>query len=276
MADILAPMNVAQPTRPLVSWCHGLHFAVLTWLMLLAAPLSAHPDDEFCIEGGLDPMLCSALGDLDRANGDAAQANDEYPLETRGGWATFTRYLSIGVQHIVPGGADHILFVIGLLLGVTRRATLLWLITAFTVAHGVALVAAVVGGWSPPALFVEAAIAATIAWVGLENLIVKPGLAWRYTLVFVFGLIHGFGFAGFIQDLGLPKTQLAPALLGFNLGVEIGQIAVVGVTALVVLLALRALPQGRRDTVTRWLRVIGSLEVALIGSVWLVERLATA
>ena len=243
-----------------------------TALVTLSQAALAHPDDEFCMDGGMDPELCSALVELDRAEpGPSVQG---YPLDRRSGWQTAWRYTEIGIRHIVPGGTDHLLFVGALLLGAFGLRVLVWLITAFTVAHGLALVAAVTGWVSLPSQWVEAAIAATIAWVGIENLVWRAPVAWRYALVFVFGLIHGLGFAGFIQELGLPEQQLAPALLGFNVGVEIGQIAVVGLLGGAAWLLLGRLREAPRATALRWIRRLGSVAIAAVGALWFVERLA--
>ena len=248
--------------------------ASLVLLLLVVAvtrSVSAHPDDEFCRDGGMDPMLCDALAAID--NPDAPVPATAGSLAARGAWATFGQYAWIGIRHIIPGGTDHLLFLAGLVLGLTRPRALVWLVTAFTLAHGIALAAAVSGWISAPSRWVEAGIAATIAWVGIENLLVRVSLSWRYTMVLVFGLVHGLGFAGFIQALGLPSTGLVPALVGFNLGVEIGQLIVVAGGALVVWLALQVVPTAYRPPTLQWLRRLGSLAIAVIGSLWVVTRL---
>ena len=247
-----------------------LRFLLFVLAASYQATATAHPDDEFCEDGGLDPELCAALVELDSAT-PAARFNSKASASS---WDTFARYTGIGVGHILPGGTDHILFVLGLALGVLSARALLWLVTAFTLAHGAAITAAVLGWVSAPSLWVEAGIAATIAWVGIENLVWKPPLPWRYSLVFVFGLVHGLGFAGFLSDIGLPDERLPAALLGFNLGVEAGQITVVVGAAALSWLALRAVPQHKRDSALRWLRIAGSATIALIGIVWTIQRLA--
>ena len=138
-------------------------------------------------------------------------------------------------------------------------------VTAFTLAHSLTLSAAALGVVELPSRFVESAIAASIIVAALNN--VWPLVTARlWMLAFGFGLIHGFGFASVLADLGLPKTGLAVALLGFNLGVEIGQLAIVA-ALLPVIYALKAWPQYRRIAMP-----LGSLAMAALAGVWLLER----
>lgn len=144
------------------------------------------------------------------------------------------RYLKLGFQHIVPGGLDHILFVLGLFfLGISWRK-LLSQTTVFTVAHATTLYLSTQGIFSLPQWFVEPAIAASIAFVALEN-IFKPRLhVFRLVVVFCFGLIHGLGFASSLSEVPMPKREFLTALLGFNFGVDFGQLFVIGVAFLCV------------------------------------------
>lgn len=141
---------------------------------------------------------------------------------------TAWQYFKLGFQHILPKGVDHILFVLGLFLLSTRWQTLLAQITAFTVAHTITLALSMCGVMTLGSRFVESMIALSIAYVGIENLVTSRLHSWRVGLVFGFGLLHGLGFAGVLSELGQPRGQFAPALVGFNVGVEAGQIAVVG------------------------------------------------
>ena len=143
-------------------------------------------------------------------------------------------YTALGIEHILTG-FDHLLFVFGLLFLVGFQRKLLWTITAFTVAHSLTLASAALGLLtlrSPP---VEATIALSIVLVAGEALHKRMTLARRYPalLAFLFGLVHGLGFAGALQEIGLPHNYLPTALLTFNVGVEIGQIATVGFAWLV-------------------------------------------
>ncbi|MGR3272222.1 HupE/UreJ family protein [Thalassococcus profundi] len=155
------------------------------------------------------------------------------------GWQAFLRYIPVGFEHIVPLGLDHILFVLGLFFLSTRLGPLLWQVSAFTLAHTVTLALGALGYVSVPASIVEPIIAASIVFVAVEN-VVSNGLSrWRPLVVFVFGLLHGLGFASVLGEFGLPQGQFVPALLGFNVGVEIGQLSVIAAAFALVWVALR-------------------------------------
>lgn len=178
------------------------------------------------------------------------------------------QFFVLGVEHILIG-YDHILFLLALLLaGGTLRAAAA-VITSFTVSHSVTLGLATLGIVNLPALFVEATIAASIVWVAVENIIRRePKHRWRTT--FLFGLVHGFGFASVLGELGVSQhAGTALPLFSFNLGVEIGQLVI----------ACVALPPLRWILRSRWQRpiVIGlSLATALMGLAWLAERTVLA
>ncbi len=139
------------------------------------------------------------------------------------------RYLVLGFEHILPKGLDHIVFVLGLYLLSARFRPLLLQVTAFTVAHSVTLALSLTGVASLPSGIVEPLIAVSILYVGVENLCVRDLKPWRPAVVFLFGLLHGMGFAGVLHELGLPDGQVGSALVGFNVGVELGQLAVVAI-----------------------------------------------
>ena len=136
------------------------------------------------------------------------------------------RYFRLGIGHIVPEGLDHILFVLGLFLLSTRLRPLLVQVTAFTVAHTVTLALAAYGIVRLPPSVVEPLIALSIAYVAIENLVTRELKPWRPLVVFLFGLLHGMGFAGALGGLGIPEHEFFTALLSFNLGVEAGQLSV--------------------------------------------------
>jgi hydrogenase/urease accessory protein HupE len=165
--------------------------------------------------------------------------------DRRGRGEIAAAYLLLGVEHIL-GGFDHLLFVFALLLLVGFDRRLVWTITAFTAAHSLTLASAALGIVTLPPAPVEATIALSIVLVAAEALSPRPTLARRYPAVvaFLFGLVHGLGFAGALQEIGLPANYLPTALLTFNVGVEIGQLMAVGVAWL----AWRAL--------TRWPRAV--------------------
>lgn len=182
------------------------------------------------------------------------------------GWLDFIR---LGLEHI-GGGADHLLFLAALVIGSRSVGRLLLVVTAFTVAHSLSLALAVFGVVDISPALVEPLIAASIVWVALENLWRGPASALRrIALTFAFGLVHGLGFAEALRELHLDQAALVRALLGFNLGVEAGQVLVV--LALAPLLAWAA----RAPDARRWERA-GSGLIALVGAVWLIQRTALA
>ena len=180
--------------------------------------------------------------------------------------AVIRKFVPAGVHHILIG-PDHLLFLVGLLLlgGSVRR--LLMVITGFTVAHSITLALAVLNVVTPPGRLIEPIIALSIVYVGIDNLMVRGGRDMRVWIALVFGLIHGFGFASVLQEMGLPSGALGWSLFSFNLGVEIGQVTVAVVVAS-ALMALRA----RSDVAGRRLAVAGSVVVMAAGTFWFVQR----
>ena len=187
----------------------------------------------------------------------------------RPAFETFVLYIKIGIQHILPGGLDHILFVLAMFFSTRRLRPLLIQVSAFTVAHTITLGLVAAGVFAPPASIVEPLIAATIAFVAIENLVFKDMTRWRPFVVFAFGLIHGMGFAGFFGSLGLPQGQFWSALIGFNIGVEVGQLSVIALAA-VLLWPLR-----QRVSETLYRQAIvwpASGFIGLVGAFWAIER----
>ena len=156
----------------------------------------------------------------------------------RGVLATFLAYIPVGFDHIVPLGLDHILFVLGLFFLSTHFRPLLWQVTAFTLAHTITLALAGLGIVSVPASIVEPLIAASIIYVAVENLFTDGLSPWRPFVIFGFGLLHGLGFASVLAEFGLPESGFFAALIGFNIGVELGQLAVIAVAYLCVFKAV--------------------------------------
>jgi hydrogenase/urease accessory protein HupE len=180
---------------------------------------------------------------------------------------SFARTFVLGVEHILLG-FDHLLFLAGLLLASRSVRPMLVIVTAFTIAHSITLVAGALNWVVLPASIVEPLIAASIVFVGIENLVRREAPPARAALCFAFGLVHGLGFAGALRELGLGQTgtSLALPLLGFNLGVEAGQLLVVAVL-LPALLLLRKKPQ-----LAHWVLPAASVCVAVAGGYWLLER----
>jgi hydrogenase/urease accessory protein HupE len=176
-------------------------------------------------------------------------------------------YGVIGFEHILPKGLDHILFVVGLFLFSIRLKPLLLQVTAFTLAHTITLGLSIYGVISLPANIVEPLIALSIAYVGIENCLSSRLRTSRLVLVFLFGLLHGMGFAGVLTEIGLPRSEFLTALLTFNIGVEFGQLAVITLCLLLVGWC-RAKPWYRSGIV-----IPASLLIAVTGLYWTVERL---
>jgi len=181
-------------------------------------------------------------------------------------WATFIELLRQGFVHVVPLGWDHILFVLGLFLLSREWKPLLLQVTTFTVAHTITLGLATLGHVSVSAGIVEPIIAASIAIVALENIFRPKYSHWRLLVVFIFGLIHGLGFAGALSALDLAPGALVVGLLGFNVGVEVGQIAVISL-ALTMTFGIRDAEKYRKFIV-----IPGSIAIALMGIWWTIER----
>ncbi len=210
-------------------------FLTLIIILLLSKAISAHPIDE------LDKLSTIDVG-----------------------WV----YLQPGFTHILPFGLDHILFVLGLFLLSPKLKPLLWQISAFTVAHSITLSLAMFNVISIPSNIVEPIIALSIVFIAVENILTKNLKPWRIAIIFLFGLIHGLGFAGVLKDLGLPQNQFINALISFNIGVELGQIAVV----LIAFFAVGFWFQSKkwyRERIT----IPGSLIIALIASYWTIQRI---
>ena len=172
-----------------------------------------------------------------------------------------------GLEIPLPDGIDHMLFMVGLFLLTTRFAPLLWQITAFTLAHTVTLVLAVLGLVNISPAIIDPLIAALIVYVAIENLVTSSLNPGRLLVVFLFGLLHGLGFAGALGAFGLPESQLVPSLLGFNVGVELGQLTVLAICFLLVGIWFGGKSWYRNSVV-----IPGSSIVALIGAYWFVER----
>ena len=179
------------------------------------------------------------------------------------------RYLRLGFTHIVPYGIDHVLFVLGLFLLNVCLRPILQQVTAFTVSHSFTLAASAYGAVSINPAIVEPLIAASIAYVAVENVVVTELKRRRLALVFAFGLLHGLGFAGVLAELGLPRSEHVTALVAFNVGVEAGQLAVIAVAFVLV---------GWWSAAKAWYRkrmvIPASLGIAGIALYWTVERLA--
>ncbi len=218
---------------------------------------------------------------------DAGGRSEPYPLRAGDGtsaeltppppqsaWRVTAEFIALGFEHILPLGVDHIVFVLCLFLLSHKWSALIWQVTAFTIAHSITLSLAVLGVISLSeqaiARVVEPLIALSIAFVAVENLFTSKLHPWRPAVVFLFGLLHGLGFASVLLELGVPQGHYLNALISFNIGVEIGQIAVIAI-------AFAAVGWWRRaEWYRRRIVVPASCLIALIGGYWAVERFVGA
>lgn len=180
--------------------------------------------------------------------------------------STLWGWIVAGFEHILPKGLDHILFILGLFLLQPKAKALLWQTSAFTIAHSITLGMVVLGVFAAPAKVVEPMIALSIAYVGIENLWVKELKPWRVAFVFGLGLLHGMGFASVMQELELPEGGIIEPLVGFNLGVELGQITVLA-------LAFAATFWWLKKPAFQHARKIASAGIGAVGLYWTVERI---
>jgi len=179
----------------------------------------------------------------------------------------FFEYIPVGFTHIIPKGLDHILFVVGIFFLSTKLSALFWQITFFTLAHSVTLAMASLGIVKISPSIVEPLIAASIVYVAVENLYSKRLNLRRSIIVFCFGLLHGLGFASVLVEFGLPVQQFVPALVGFNIGVELGQISIV-----LILFGLIGYWFNTKNWYRKLITLPISSVVGLIGLYWFFER----
>ena len=177
-------------------------------------------------------------------------------------------YISIGFDHILPRGTDHILFIIGIFLLSVQLRPLLWQVTMFTIAHTITLGLAMTGYLDIPERIVQPLIALSIAWIGVENVFFPHLSRHRLAIVFGFGLLHGIGFADALADFGMPDGAFITALISFNIGVELGQIAIIGLCLLAFGLWFR-----NRDWYRTLFVIPASLFIAAVGLFWTFDRL---
>ena len=200
------------------------------------------------------------------ANANLAASNTIVPTRIK----LAADYIYQGFVHILPLGLDHILFVLALLLFAKRRSTLLWQVSAFTLAHTITLALGIYGVVALSSAIVEPLIALSIVYVGVENIYRAQTNTTGYTrmpIIFAFGLLHGLGFASVLGDLGLAQSQYALSLISFNIGVELGQLTVIAL-AFICLYPLRSKVWYQK-------RLVLSLNIAIaaIAIYWLIERL---
>ncbi len=231
---------------------------------------------------GLQGTIADVLVRVRRADGSTtttmvrpSQPWVEIPASPDGAFAIAVAFVGHGISHIL-GGYDHLLFVLALLLIVRNTRVLVWTITAFTLAHSITLALATLGLVHVPGQPIEAAIAFSILLLASEIVRLRRGEAsltarWPWVVAFCFGLLHGFGFAGALSEIGLPKGDIPLALFAFNVGVELGQLAFIGAVLGTLWLARRSANlRGIEGRVTQ----AAPYAIGAMASFWFVERVA--
>jgi hypothetical protein len=227
---------------------------------------------------GLQATLTDVLVRVERLDGTTqtirvTPASPEFVIEASPGhWEVARTYIGLGVEHILLG-FDHLLFVLALLMLVRGGKRIVLTVTAFTLAHSITLVAATLGWVALPGAPVEATIALSIMFLAREIALVWHGHAslterMPWLVAFVFGLLHGLGFAGALAEIGLPQTAIPLALLCFNLGVEVGQLLFVGAVLVAVMVSQR-----RLGALFRRLRWLPPYAIGGVASYWLTARI---
>jgi hypothetical protein len=191
-----------------------------------------------------------------------------YELDKMPGHQVFWKYLVTGYEHIIPMGLDHILFILCVFFLNTSLKQVVWQASMFTLAHSITLGLAMYRVIEPPVLIVEPLIALSIVLLALENIFSKQVKPWRLIMVFIFGLVHGMGFAGALSQLGMPSYAFATALISFNIGVELGQL-----TIILVMYFLVARFFAERQWYRKVVIIPASLIIAAIAGYWTVERI---
>ena len=176
-------------------------------------------------------------------------------------------FIKAGFEHIIPQGLDHILFVLGLFFSSLKFRSLIIQVTAFTLAHSITLALAAVGVVKLQLSLVEPLIFLSIVWVAIENTMFKQTTKWRPLVIFGFGLLHGLGFAALLTQYGLPKDNFISLLLAFNVGVELGQLAVL-IMAFILVRAIFRKSQNKNQ-----LKIPASIIIGLVGLYWFVDSL---
>lgn len=248
---------------------------IQTWQMKSTEPLAGRT---LRIEG-LDNTMTDVLVRIEFMDGSAwlqrfTPASPQATIPARqSGWDVALGYLRLGIEHILLG-IDHLLFVLGLLLLTPRLRQLVKAITAFTVAHSITLAAATLGVVAVPPRPIEAAIALSIVFVAAEIVRARQGrigiaASAPWLVAFTFGLLHGFGFAGALSEIGMPPGHIPEALLFFNVGVEAGQLAFVAAA-----IGVAALVRASRLALPQWASFVPPYLIGSVATFWAIERIS--
>ena len=261
-----------ETVTPIVSHPTG-DAMVQTWRMRTLEPLAG----QTVLIDGLQSTMTDALVHVAFADGNSwtARLTPSEPSAmvpaSQSAWAVFATYVRHGIEHIAFG-FDHLLFVTALMLIVRDWRKLVKAITAFTAAHSITLTCATLGWITLPSQPVEAMIAISIVMVAAEVVRMERGqlslaIVWPWTVAFAFGLLHGFGFAGALVELGLPQGDIPLALLAFNIGVELGQLAFIALL-LTAVYAIRRFVKIPREAI-----VASAYGIGIVAAFWSVQRL---
>lgn len=191
-----------------------------------------------------------------------------YELDKLSSNQVFWKYMLVGYEHILPDGFDHILFITCVFLLNTNIKQIVLQASMFTVAHTITLGLAMYNVINPPPAVIEPLIALSIVFLAVENMYNKKVKPWRIVTVFLFGMVHGMGFAGALSQLGMPQYAFATALISFNVGVELGQL-----TIILLLYFLMARPFSQRAWYRRAIVIPISGAIALVAMWWTIERI---
>lgn len=192
----------------------------------------------------------------------------DYELDRLETSEVFSKYLMLGYTHILPLGLDHVLFILCVFFLNSDLKKIIAQATMFTLAHSITLGLAVYGIIQPPPDLIEPVIALSIVFLALENIFFDQLKTWRMILVFLFGLVHGMGFAGALDDLGMPRYDFANALISFNIGVELGQL-----TVILAMYFMVAKLFSQKTWYRKGIVIPACVLIAIIASYWTIERI---
>ncbi len=269
---VAVPMALSSHAIPDVGDVELARTSVLTYKFMLKASTGvlkwAYPADygdsilRVFTPAETDPVFADYIAQGASAQVDLADITPQSMSEV------VLDYIVVGFDHIAPKGLDHILFVMGLFLLSAHLRPLLTQVTMFTLAHTITLALGALGIVTVSGAIVEPLIAASIVFVAVENLFTDRLTKWRPFLIFGFGLLHGLGFASVLGEFGLPAEQFIPALIAFNIGVEIGQLAV-------ILACFLAVGLWFRDKVWyhSYIVIPASTAIAVVAGYWFLERI---
>lgn len=241
--------------------------SIVTLCLLLPHKVEAHQQDEFIILDIEQGEIQLESGKIDKEYVAALKRKRLRKLAAMSSYEKFQLYIKAGFEHIIPKGLDHILFVLGLFFSSLVLASLLWQITAFTLAHSITLGLAALGMIGSLGNIIEPLIALSIVWIAIENCLFKKTSKWRPLVVFSFGLLHGLGFAAVLSEYGLPKDDLVASLVAFNIGIELGQLSLIFLAFMITFFIQK------KTWYRQLVQIPVSIIIGLVGCYWFVERL---